>query len=969
MSEERWDLLKRLFRGSLDVAEPERHAWLVEACGADQTMLDEIEHLFAAQRAPAGILASNAQELISRWLPDEDEEIDRSGTAIGPYRLLRTIGEGGMGRVYLAARSDGSFEQTVALKVIRGDHAARALRERFLRERQILARLQHPAIAQLHDGGVSEEGTPYFTLEYVEGEPITRWCDARRLTIGERVDILLKVCHAVDYAHRNLVVHRDIKPSNILVDAAGEPKLLDFGIAKVLAADDEPGQSATQSRVMTPEYAAPEQILGEPITTTTDVYALGVLLYVLLCGQMPYRRAASGQISWTKAILEEAPETLNGALERTVSGVPGDAAATETSSRTMDIAVARRTSSTLLRRMLHGDLERIVQRALAKRPELRYPSVGLFADDLCAWRGGRAISGGTRRYRMRKFVRRHWLPLGTGVAAAAAVLIGSVAVAWEARQREHEAERALREEHSNKAVKEFLFGLFAAVDPREAKGKDVGARELLDRGAQRIDKIRNEPALAAELQSVLGRIYFWLGVYDQATNLQRRSIDALKADGTQALLLAHTETDLAETLLQTGDMKASDAAALEADTVLKTLPSSADVERVRTFNALSKVGVMDGDYAQAKRYADAAMAIAHKTQLDDLVAIDTMKEAGNAALVTKSFDAAQAFYRQALALSDRTQGSDSPTSAMLHENLAHVLSDESRYAEAIVEMRQALSISTKALGAAHPGALLEESYVGLEEFYLGHYHEARRLLEEVVAQQRAQNGADSPVVARTLANLGLVLAEDADLAPAEHAFSEALRIDEKAYGRDSEFATIALGNLAYVHRLMGQLDRARDELVEVKSNEEKADVNDDPEIYYQLGEVSRLRGDTAEALRLDRDALKFARAGPGEKSDVAALAHHYLGLALRDSRDLAGAAQEFRAALASFAGYLPDAEHPWVATTRLELGLVLAQHPDTRDEGVKLVSDALATRKRLLGSDDPRTRAAQSALAKLGSAR
>ena len=953
----RWERLKLLFRQSQDVPEEGRRAWLIDACAGDQELLDELERLLASQRSPAGILVDDAQALIQRWLPDAESDVDLGGTSIGPYRLLRLIGEGGMGRVYLAERSDGAFEQTVAMKLVRGDHIAPGLHERFLRERQILARLQHPAIAQLRDGGFTADGAPYFTLEYVEGEPITRWCDLHMLGIAERVRLLLKVCAAVEYAHRNLVVHRDLKPSNILVAADGEPKLLDFGIAKVLAADDASGQTATQSRVMTREYAAPEQVLGEPITTATDVYALGVLLYVLLCGQMPYPRAMSGQISWAKAILEETPAPLVQALD-------ADGADAGAASR----AGARATSPSALKRMLRGDLERVVQRALAKNPEMRYSSVGAFADDLRAWHDGRAISDGTRRYRLHKLLRRHWLPLGAGAAAILVALIGSAGIAWEARQRELEAERTLHEQRTTKAVKEFLFSLFTAVDPREAKGKDIRARDLLDRGAQRLDEVRDQPVLASELHSVLGRIYFQLGLYAQASALQQRAIDALKSDGTQSLALAHVEIDRAETLLLAGDLKSAGAIASEAFAIVDAMPPTADIERVRALNALGKTSVMTGDYAQAKRHADAAISIAQKSELDDALMADTLKQAGNAAWGIKQMDQARKLYNEALAISERAQGADSPMVASLHENLAHVLSDQARYAQAAEEMQKALAISTKILGAQHPSVLTQRGYLGLYNFYLGNYATARSLLESVVAEQRAQAGAQSPVVALALANLGLVLAEGTDLDAAENTFGEALRIDEATNGRDSEAAQIALGNLAYVHRLKGELDRAQTELLEVQRNEEKHGIDDDPELYYQLGEVQRLRGNAAQAVDLDRKALQFALAGPGESSDSAALAHDYLGLALRDAGDTAGAERELRAALASFAGYVPNAEHPRAATTRLELALLLATRAESHEEAARLVADAAAIRERFLGQDDSRTRDAQAIAAKMGAA-
>ena len=307
-----WSRVKALFAEALDRPEHARMAWLETTCD-DAAVLAEVRSLLAAQAAPVThILGEGIQHLISPLLLDDEPLID---TCVGPYRLLRLLGEGGMGRVFLAERADGQFRQQVALKLMRPGFISGEVNERFRRERELLARLAHPNIAQLHDGGLSADRSPYFTLEYVEGEPIVAWCDARKLSIEGRLALLLKVCDAVQYAHRNLIVHRDLKPSNILVTADGEPKLLDFGIAKALDTQNDRGLTGTQSQPMTREYAAPEQVLGEPITTATDVYALGVLLYELLSGHVPYARAERGDVSWAKAIVEEQP----GARHRAVA--------------------------------------------------------------------------------------------------------------------------------------------------------------------------------------------------------------------------------------------------------------------------------------------------------------------------------------------------------------------------------------------------------------------------------------------------------------------------------------------------------------------------------------------------------------------------------------------------------------------------------------------------------------------------
>ena len=354
----RWQRIKQLFHEAQQVPDDRRHAWAVKTCGDDAALLDELLVLLAPPKMTSDIFDIGLPRALDRMVPS-GSAADRNGERIGAWRLLRLLGEGGMGRVYLAERAQGDFAQHVALKLVRAELINASVRERFVHERSVLARLQHPNIAQLHDGGVADDGAPYFTLEFVEGEPITRFCDKHALGLRARLELVKQVCAAVIYAHRNLIVHRDLKPSNIFVSDDGVVKLLDFGIAKALTPDVEAADTATQSRLMTPQYAAPEQVLGEPVTTATDVYAIGVLIYELVSGRLPYARADAGATTWSKAAVEEPPEPVWRAPSRsavTHDASPGDA-----------LAQSRGVSLPALRRALRGDLDRILQRALANR--------------------------------------------------------------------------------------------------------------------------------------------------------------------------------------------------------------------------------------------------------------------------------------------------------------------------------------------------------------------------------------------------------------------------------------------------------------------------------------------------------------------------------------------------------------------------------------------------------------------------
>jgi len=870
---------------------------------------------------------------------------DASGQRIGNWQLERALGAGGMGQVWLARRCDGMHQGLAAIKMLRVVVADARANGRFAQEGRILARLVHPNIAMLLDAGFTADGQRYLVLEYVDGERIDQWCDAHRLDINARLNLFLQVCAAVEYAHANLIVHRDLKPSNILVLADGTAKLLDFGIAKLLESGTASAAQLTAeagASAMTPGFAAPEQINGDVITIATDVYALGVILYRLLAGLSPYGPEAQTPVQLARAVVE---------------GEPGRMSEVAQNADLAQIAEARDSTPERLLRNLRGDLDVIVAKALKKNPAERYANVRAFAEDLRRHLDHRPIAAraDSATYRVARIARRHWVGVSVSVVLALVIAISGTVIAWESRQ-------TAREARATAAVKDFLFGLFTAVDPNEAKGKDISARELLDRGATKIDAdVSGDPSLKPELQAVLGRIYSQLGLFDQASALQRQAVDGLKSDGKSSSRLVQVEAEYSYTLREHGDLKSAATVIADAATRLQALPQASADDSIRVLNAQSSLAVRQRDFAAAKRYGDAAVALCRQSSAGDYLLADSLIALGNAEWGLKSLDRAETDYREALRLMTLTHGADSPRVGFLHGNLAMVMRGQSRYALALEESEQGLAIDQKVLGPNHPKVLAERGSLGLTHYQLGHYRQARELLEQVAAAQREQAGPDNPVRAGTLINLGLVLIEVPDLDAAEKAFSESLRLWEKNYGREYPGAQSALGGLGTVHTLQGRFESAEAEMTEVRTNDDKHGDKADSPIYYWLGESRRLRKDAAGAMLLDREALLRAQQDSGENSRLAALAHHYLGLALRDGGDTTGAENELRAALASFA-YIPNAQHPWAATTRLELGKLLAERAEGRDEGQRLIAEAVAIREQFFGADDARTREARALL-------
>jgi serine/threonine-protein kinase len=616
-------------------------------------------------------------------------------------------------------------------------------------------------------------------------------------------------------------------------------------------------------------------------------------------------------------------------------------------------APARGTTLAGLRRSLRGDVEHIVRRALVKQPDARYVSVAALADDLRAFVHGRAISGGSRRYRMRMFARRHWLPL----AAAAAVLLivagSALAIVRQSRQVAREAQTTL-------AVKDFLFGLFTAVDPRTAKGREINARELLDGGAERIGRNKALDGLQrAEVEATLGRIYYQLGAFEQADRLQQHALAALALVPDAAALHLRTELDRVETLVDVSDVKGAQTL---LEDVQGRLAASADdsTDAARAALAESRLAVDKRDWAKTGQLADAALARLRSMPDPDAALVRrALLSSGAASWGLGRTSQAEATFREALAVAEADGEGDSIDAAKASMNIALALNAQSRYAQAVAADEKALAIFTKILGAEHQLTLGARRDLALVHFRLGLYPQAREEFEQVIAAERKQFGDAHPLVAAAEMNLGNVLIESGEAAAAEKVLSDARSIFEKKYGSSHEGARQAVGNLAVAIAAQGRLDEAERQLRDLLEREHR----ESPELVdnidnYRLGDVLRQRGRFDEALALQRGALASLLQLHGENHRWTAAAHRYLALSLRDSGDFGGAEREWRAALAGF----PDAEPPFVATVRYELGSLLLKQDPSRTEAIELLASAAELREKFLGADSPLSQQARAAV-------
>jgi len=772
----RADLFHRaeeLFQRVTALPESGRAAAVDEACRADPALASEVRSLLEHARRMGSFLEEPALafELPSRAEiesgPAARDEL--VGRLVGRYRLERCIGSGGMGTVYLATRADEQFQQRVAVKVVKRGMDSEEILRRFRAERQTLAALHHPNIALLLDGGATDSGQPYLVMEYVEGEPIDRYCDRHRLPIDERLRLFLTICDAVRHAHQNLVIHRDLKPANILVDRDGIPKLVDFGIAKLILPGELPHATTPHERRLTPEYASPEQVTGRPVTTASDVYSLGVILYELLCGHQPYRFPTRTPAEIERVVAEGPTPLPSEAVARVEPHPqqPGDPERTITPEL---VGSARSLRAEALRRRLRGDLDTIVLMALRKEPERRYASVDQLASDIRRHVAGLPVSAhrDTFGYRLAKFTHRH--RVGSALGAAGLLLLAGAAttVAWQARVASRQRDAAVGARDQAEATVAFLQEMLASVDPG-ARGPDVTVREVLDTAAGRLDEeLGSQPLVQAGLRGTIGRTYLSLGLLDEAEVHLRRALEQrLALLGPQHHDVASSQVNLAELLYARQSLD-------EAESQLR--PALA------TFRGVS-----------GERSQDAATAL---TSL-------------GAVLCAKGrLEEAEACQREALAISREVAGADSLDVAMSLNNLSGVFLAESRLDEAVPCLSEALEIRRARLGGRHP--LVAESLDNLAVVLhrQGEVERAEALYREALALELDLLGEAHPEIAVTHKNLAVLYLQRGDLVQAEEQFRACLTTREACFPPDDWRVFLTQIDLADVLQQRGEWDEA-----------------------------------------------------------------------------------------------------------------------------------------------------------------
>ncbi len=734
-----WRRIKTIVADAVERPVEEHEAFIEERCGEDTEVRREVERLVAAHlRAEDGFLETPTGGPLGLSVAFD------AGRRIGVWELVEELGRGGMGVVYLAERREADFEQRAALKVMRLAAADDVLIERFHRERQVLAGLEHPNIAHLLDGGTTEEGLPYFVMEYVDGLPIDRYCDESNLTTDRRLLLFLEVCTAVGHAHRNLVVHRDLKPSNILVAADGAAKLLDFGIAKLLA-EGQADAAVTRLQALTPEYASPEQLHGRPITTASDVYSLGVLLYKLLTGSLP--RPVG------EAPLRELAQQLTQTPLRP-SAVVGD----------------------LRGRGLRGDLDSIVLKALRPEPERRYGSVEALADDIERHRDGRPVEArqGTFTYLAGRFLRRNKVPVAAA-ALVATTLVGATVSSNRAATLA-EAERAKAERISG-----FLQRMISSPDASwfssGESGRDVRVIDVLAETVRTLDEEENlEPAEEAMIRRTFGMTYRGLGLYDEAIGLLSEAvrIDRVASAGSRQLALSLHELGGAHYFK--GEYERAIEHYRQAIEGFRALPGEPDEELIKTLQDLGLVHVELGAPEQGEPYYREALAL-NQARVGELHPINAiiLANLGVSRTWQGDLDDAETLLESSLEVF-RQLPETSWEPALLLVHLANVAMFRGEYKRAEAQLDEAITIALGRLGDEHPQVATIRAAQGRLAYHRGDLPTAQRNLSAVLELQERVLGPDHPYVANTLTALGRALTAGDSTSEAEIHLRRALHL-------------------------------------------------------------------------------------------------------------------------------------------------------------------------------------------------
>lgn len=897
-----------LFEQMLELAAEDRNAYLRQHKATDAVGQKVLAMLEADDRR-SGLLEEDADRRLADISPEP-----AAPERVGPYRIVERVGQGGMATVYKAERAAQDFEQTVALKLILPSRRAEHWESRFLQERQILASLQHPNIALLLDGGLTESGEPYFAMEFVDGLPITKYCDENRLSVDQRIRLFLSVIDAVNYAHGNLIVHRDLKPSNVLVDSNGVPKLLDFGIAKLLS-DDKTDRTQTSLRALTPDYAAPEQFVGAQITTAVDVYALGGLLYELLSGRRPFSDIQGSALDIERSIRERgAPTFVN--LLSTLEPAARD-----------ELAAARGLARGRLERTIAGDLENIALKALRAEPERRYSTADSLAADLRRYLDGLPVQAraDTTWYRIKKFTTRH--PVGVPLSAIAVVgLLFSTGFALHQSDQARTAAALARLEAARaNETRDFVTSLFEFADPDKNLGDRLTARQLLDLGANRVnEELAGQPGIRAEMLLLLANTYGQLGLYDEAQPL---------AEQADELYLAMPDAEL------------------QFDAML-----------VR-----ARLARLKGEFDNATALLDDASSLPGNA--GDARRAALLVERGEVLREQAQFDQAETAFNQALELDRARLAPPTDIARDLYRlgTLEFSAGDSERALELLREAAALLAASGAESSTQHASI---QHDIGVMLIQRGDLPTAQEVLQNVRETRTKLLGDAHPDLAVTLKELAGIARQQGVNEEAEALYLQALAINESMLGSDHPETSNNLNSLAVFYRGLGNDELALSYAQRALAGASNAYGDRHPTVglmTVNVGSMQRMLGDLDAAYGSVSTGLSILVDALGENHHLAGVAYNALAGIQQEQNDDAVAEANYRRALAIFEA-TAGANHPHTVAILNGLASILMKN-GRADEAETFYRRAVETGTAVLPPDHPNLAIVQLGLAHVSAGR
>ncbi|MCH9646847.1 MAG: tetratricopeptide repeat protein [Deltaproteobacteria bacterium] len=1013
-----WQRAQAVFFEAIEVEGPRREALIEEACAGDKELSRAVRALLAghedvgvvddlaAEEGPLG----GIQERVRALAPVSVEP----GDVIGVFRVVDKLGEGGMASVYRARRMTEDFHQEVALKVLRRRDLNEEMVLRFSIERQIAASLDHPNISKLIDGGVTEDGRPYFAMELVSGLPLDEYCDTHNLPLRQRVGLIIEVAQAVHYAHRNLLVHRDLKPSNILVDETGRVRLLDFGIAKQLDPDSVvSARTQTGALLLTPRYSSPEQFTGGAITTSSDQYQLGLLLFELVTGHCHHLLEGEDLGSMGRRITDldtPRPSRLLTSSSRTSSfGI-----SSSTGDRSMrDIAAARSATVTELARQVHGDLDTIVLKTLEKNPDRRYASVEALVEDLQRFLANEPVQARPMSflYRARKFTHRHRLAVAASGIALTALVVGATIATWQAVRATRAEQMALEEVATSTQVSDFLVDLFEVSDPENARGGDLTASEILERGRQRIEgELADQPLIQARMMGKIAEIHRKLGLYQEAVPLAEKALESQRRiRGTRAPEVAVALRALGRLQADSGDDASAEPSLRGAEEIFVAELGATSVERAETLLDLGSLEYRRADLAAAEEtYLRGQSLLEASDQASPEQRMAAAEALGTLYFAKRELGKAEALQRQVLAFREQEfdrdhpdlakalsslantlgwQGRDSEA-APLHQRavevleqvygpdhrsvsealirLASLLGRMGRLDEAEVAFLRAAEIKAAVFGPEHPQTVGSTLNLGRIHSLQGEYDQAERQFRRALEAAAKGLGTSHPLYGFSHHELAGVFRDLSRYDEAEEHYRKALQVLEAAFGPTNPRLAEPVAGLAFIEMKRDRLEAAKSLYERALGIQQAAFDGDKPPLANTLnglGTISRLEGDFSAAKAFHQRAHDAWAAAYNESHPAAGKALSFLAQVLLDEGDLETAFETYQKALTiADTAHGPDHLESLLAIDGL---VILARKRGDLPGAVKLQQRALSIRQASYGLENPEVAQAAAALSEL----